>query len=102
MRIKSEVYKKREVYGRTWEMQISFIKGNGYQATYYYGAEDKIWSKCFDTPEAAAYDLDKIVDFHFGKEPVHYVKINDRIDVPINGLYEAERFAKMFDGVIQN
>jgi len=100
MRIQSEVYKTRDVYGKTWEMQISFIKGSGYQATYFYGAEEKVWGKCLDTAEAAALDLDRLVDKHFGIEQTHYVKVGRQPEVPIKGFEEALKFCHMWNAVL--
>lgn len=82
MRIVKEIEKTRLVMGHVWEMQVAKIqstpqsrrmgadpKDDGkWQATYYHGADGKMWSNGMATKQEAVLDLDVIVDLHFGKE----------------------------------
>lgn len=95
-----EVHKTRTVLNKTWDMQVLYIKGAGHQATYFEGAEPKIWSDCRTTPEQAAFELDQLVDKLFGKSAFVYVKVQDRVPVPIEGKDNAIAFAKKYDAVL--
>ncbi len=70
MRVMSEVLRTRTVLGRHWEMQsIQLIGGDHkgmWQATYYHGAEPKVWGETAISKEVAAELCDQTVDLHFG------------------------------------
>src|ERR1043165_9962989 len=93
----TEIHRRRIVLNRTWDMQISYIKGNGFQATYYDCADPVLWSKCSMSGEIAAHQLDLMVNRMFGLKE-HYVAIGNRIPVPITGYDNAVAFAARFNG----
>jgi hypothetical protein len=67
MRILADIIKVRMVMGYIWELQVAHIKTTGeFQATYYYGAEEKIWGNAFPTAEEAIQHVDILVDMNFG------------------------------------
>jgi hypothetical protein len=79
-------------------MQILYIKGQGFQATYFDGADAVIWSACSSSAELAAHELDLLCDYNFGSEFTTYVKIGNRIPVPIN-TSDVYAFAEMWGGI---
>ena len=94
-----EIHRCRIILNMTWDMQVLYIKGEGYQATYFEGADPKIWSECYSSPEKAAFELDRLVNNLFGlKEDERHVQIGDRTPVPITGYDNAFEFADMFGG----
>lgn len=95
-----ETHRTREVGNQVWDMQILYIKGQGYQATYYRGADPMMWSKCCMSADLAGYQLDQIVDKHFGAGDFHYVKVGCGIPKPIKGISEAIVFASMWNGIL--
>jgi hypothetical protein len=96
----TDIHRTRIVYDRSWDMQILFIKGEGYQATYFHGADPQIWSDCFCTPEEAAIDLDLLVDKHYGKDNVHYVRVGLNVPTPIYGFSDAVKFCNVWNAVL--
>jgi hypothetical protein len=103
MRVTTDVHKRRIVFNRTWDMQVAYIRGNGYQATYFDCADEKVWSKCYGSAERAAHELDLLVDRHFGKEPdTFYVQVNDNVPVSIVGSGNALAFAARWCGQLVN
>ena len=97
----TEIHKTR-VLPNGWhiDMQVLYIEGEGYQATYFYGADPLTCCHCCTTAEEAAYQLDRKVDKPFGTGDHHYVQIGNRIPVGIKGINEASEFAKMWGGVL--
>lgn len=68
MRIYDEVVKTRTVFGENWEMQVAQIASTGkFQATYYHGADERIWGKTTDTREAAIASCDEVTTQNLGK-----------------------------------
>lgn len=93
----AEVHRRRIILNRTWDMQILYIAGEGYQATYYECNDSKVVSKCYFSASQAAFMLDQMVNRMLNIQE-YYVQIGFNTPVPFDNLVTALSFCHFWNG----